>query len=66
MPYTTFSEYGHMIKKHQNDAEGQEKQRHYIIEKVNFLSFQGSTAPFAIKQGGFLFVPCDRIQQRAH
>ena len=24
-------------KKHQNGAEGQERQRHYIIQKLNFL-----------------------------
>ena len=53
-------------KKHQNGAEGQERQRHCIIQKLDFLSFQGSTAPFSIQQGGFLFVPYDPIQQRAH
>ena len=45
-------------KKHQNDAEGQEKQRHYIIQKVKFISFQGSTVPFAIQQGDFPLLPC--------
>ena len=36
-----------------NDAEGQEKQRDYIIQKANIFSFQGLTGAFAIRQGGF-------------
>ena len=35
------------------DAEGQEKQRDYIIQKANILSFQGLTGAFAIQQGVF-------------
>lgn len=35
-----------------SDVEGQEKQR-LLHSKANILSFQGSTAPFAIQQGVF-------------
>ena len=34
-----------------NDAVGQEKQKDYIIQKANILSFQGPTALFALQQG---------------
>ena len=34
-----------------NDAVGQEKQKDYIIQKANILSFQGPTALFAVQQG---------------
>ena len=34
-----------------NDAVGQEKQKEYIIQKANILSFQGPTALFALQQG---------------
>ena len=33
-----------------NDAEGQEKQRDFIVQKANILSFQGLTGVFAIQQ----------------
>ena len=33
-----------------NDAVGQEKQKDYIIQKANILSFQGPTALFALQQ----------------
>ena len=66
--YITFSEYCYMIKTKtlKRRRRARNWQRHYIIQKLDFLSFQGSTAPFAIQQGSFLFVPCDRILQRAH
>ena len=34
-----------------NDAVGQEKQKEYIIQKANILSFQGPTALFALQKG---------------
>ena len=37
-----------------SDVEGQEKQR-LLHSKANILSFQGSTASFAIQQGVFLY-----------
>ena len=42
-----------------NDALGEEKQRDYIIQKTDILSFQGPTAFFAVQQG--VLVPCDRL-----
>ena len=40
-----------------NDTVGQEKQGNYITQKANILSFQGTTASFALQQG--VFVQCD-------
>ena len=37
-----------------NDAVGHEKQKDYVIQKANILSFQGPTALFALQQGLFL------------
>ena len=36
-----------------NNAVEQEKQRDYIIQKANILSFQGPIALFAFQQGVF-------------
>ena len=45
-----FAEYGHMVQETPcwmaNDAEGQEKQRDYIIQKAKIISFQVPTASF--------------------
>ena len=45
-----FAEYGHMIQETPcwmvNDAEGQEKQRDYIIQEAKIISFQVPTASF--------------------
>ena len=45
-----FAEYGHMVQQTPcwmpNDAEGQEKQRDYIIQKAEITSFQVPTASF--------------------
>ena len=38
-----------------------EKQRDYIIQKANVLSFQGPLALFAIQQGVFLYSICNRF-----
>ena len=38
-----------------------EKQRDYIIQKTNVLSFQGPLALFAIQQGVFLYSICNRF-----
>ena len=53
----TYAEYGHMVQKKPcwmaNNAVEQEKQRDYIIQKANILSFQGPIALFAFQQGVF-------------
>ena len=45
-----FAEYGHMVQETpcwmENDAEGQEIQRDYIIQKAKIISFQVPTASF--------------------
>ena len=47
-----------------NNAVEQEKQRDYIIQKANILSFQGPIALFAFQQG--VFVPRNCILPRVH
>ena len=37
-----------------NDVVGQEKQKDYVFQKANILSFQGPTALFAVQQELFL------------
>ena len=47
-----------------NDTVGQEKQGNYITQKANILSFQGTTALFALQQGVLYNVTVSL--QRAH